>query len=140
MSSENQELRKAGLKVTLPRVKILQILDNSENKHMSAEDVYKALIEADEDVGLATVYRVLTQFETAGLVMRHHFEGGHSVFEIDSVDHHDHIVCNKCGKVEEFYDEVIENQQEKIARKFGFKITDHSMYLYGLCADCQKDN
>lgn len=138
MASENQELRNAGLKVTLPRVKILQILESSDNKHMSAEDVYKALIEADEDVGLATVYRVLTQFEDAGLVMRHHFEGGHSVFELDSVDHHDHIVCNKCGKVEEFFDEVIENQQEKIAKKFGFKITDHSLYLYGLCADCQK--
>lgn len=138
MTSENQELRNAGLKVTLPRVKILQILESSENKHMSAEDVYKALIEADEDVGLATVYRVLTQFEDAGLVMRHHFEGGHSVFELDSVDHHDHIVCNKCGNVEEFFDEVIEDQQEKIAKKFGFKITDHSLYLYGLCADCQK--
>ena len=108
MTTENQELRKAGLKVTLPRVKILQILENSVNKHMSAEDVYKALIEADEDVGLATVYRVLTQFETAGLVMRHHFEGGHSVFELTPVDHHDHIVCNKCGRVEEFYDEIIE--------------------------------
>lgn len=139
MASENQELRKAGLKVTLPRVKILQILESSENKHMSAEDVYKALIEADEDVGLATVYRVLTQFETAGLVMRHHFEGGHSVFELDSVDHHDHIVCNKCGLVEEFYDEVIEDQQEKIAKKAGFKITDHSLYLYGLCGNCQKE-
>ncbi|MEQ8409451.1 MAG: ferric iron uptake transcriptional regulator [Gammaproteobacteria bacterium] len=138
MSSENQELRKAGLKVTLPRVKILQILESSETKHLSAEDVYKALIEADEDVGLATVYRVLTQFETAGLVIRHHFEGGHSVFELDSVDHHDHLVCNKCGQVEEFFDEVIEEQQEKIATKFGFKITDHSLYLYGLCANCQK--
>ncbi|MEX2469201.1 MAG: ferric iron uptake transcriptional regulator, partial [Pseudohongiellaceae bacterium] len=131
MSSENQELRNAGLKVTLPRVKILQILESSETKHLSAEDVYKALIEADEDVGLATVYRVLTQFEQAGLVIRHHFEGGHSVFELDSVDHHDHIVCNKCGKVEEFFDEVIEQQQEKIAKKFNFKITDHSLYLYG---------
>ena len=138
MSSENQELRKAGLKVTLPRVKILQILESSETKHLSAEDVYKALIEADEDVGLATVYRVLTQFETAGLVIRHHFEGGHSVFELDSVDHHDHLVCNKCGQVEEFFDEVIEEQQEKIATKFGFKITDHSLYPYGLCANCQK--
>ncbi len=138
MSSENQELRKAGLKVTLPRVKILQILESSDTKHLSAEDVYKALIEADEDVGLATVYRVLTQFETAGLVIRHHFEGGHSVFELDSVDHHDHLVCNKCGRVEEFFDEVIEEQQEKIATKFGFKITDHSLYLYGLCASCQK--
>ena len=137
MNTENKELRKAGLKVTLPRVKILQILENSENKHLSAEDVYKALIGAEEDVGLATVYRVLTQFESAGLVMRHHFEGGHSIFELTSVDHHDHIVCNNCGKVEEFYDEVIEEQQEKIAKKYGFKITDHSMYLYGICQECQ---
>ncbi|MEQ8954530.1 MAG: ferric iron uptake transcriptional regulator [Gammaproteobacteria bacterium] len=139
MSSENQELRKAGLKVTHPRVKILQILESSDTKHMSAEDVYKALIEADEDVGLATVYRVLTQFESADLVMRHHFEGGHSVFELTSVDHHDHIVCNNCGDVEEFYDEVIEQQQEMIAAKSGFKITDHSLYLYGVCKKCQKE-
>tara|TARA_B100000902_G_scaffold87279_1_gene91400 strand:+ start:764 stop:1183 length:420 start_codon:yes stop_codon:yes gene_type:complete len=138
MSGENQELRKVGLKVTLPRVKILQILENSENKHMSAEDVYKALMESDQDVGLATVYRVLTQFEAAGLVMRHHFEGGHSVFELTSADHHDHMVCNQCGKVEEFFDSIIENQQDKIAEKYGFKITDHSMYLYGLCSGCQK--
>ena len=133
MATENQELRKAGLKVTLPRVKILQILESSETKHLSAEDVYKALIEADEDVGLATVYRVLTQFESAGLVMRHHFEGGSSVFELTTIDHHDHIVCQTCGSVEEFYDEVIESQQEMIAKKYGFRITDHSMYLYGIC-------
>ena len=113
MTSENQELRKAGLKVTLPRVKILQILESSDTKHLSAEDVYKALIEAEEDVGLATVYRVLTQFESAGLVSRHHFEGGHSVFELMPDDHHDHIVCDSCGKVEEFFDEIIEQQQEK---------------------------
>lgn len=138
MSSENNELRKAGLKVTLPRVKILQLLENSETRHLSAEDVYKALIEADEDVGLATVYRVLTQFEAAGLVMRHHFEGGHSVFELSTMEHHDHLVCSKCGLVEEFYDEVIEAQQEKIAKKFGFEITDHSLYLYGICDACQK--
>lgn len=137
MNTENKELRKAGLKVTLPRVKILQILESSDNKHLSAEDVYKALIEAEEDVGLATVYRVLTQFESAGLVMRHHFEGGHSIFELTSVDHHDHIVCNNCGKVEEFFDELIEGQQEQIAKKYGFKITDHSMYLYGICQECQ---
>ena len=139
MATENQELRKAGLKVTLPRVKILQILENSASKHLSAEDVYKALIEADEDVGLATVYRVLTQFESAGLVMRHHFEGGHSVFELTPDDHHDHIVCNKCGNVEEFFDELIEIQQEKIAKKYGFSITDHSLYLYGVCKNCQKN-
>jgi Fur family ferric uptake transcriptional regulator len=138
MPSENQELRDAGLKVTLPRIKILQMLESSATKHLSAEDVYKALIEADEDVGLATVYRVLTQFESAGLVERHHFEGGSSVFELTSVDHHDHIVCNGCGRVEEFFDQVIENQQEAIAEKYGFTITDHSMYLYGLCQDCQK--
>lgn len=137
MSTENQELRKAGLKVTLPRVKILQIMESSDTKHLSAEDVYKALIEADEDVGLATVYRVLTQFESAGLVMRHHFEGGSSVFELTTVEHHDHIVCQTCGSVEEFFDEVIEEQQEKIAKKYGFKITDHSMYLYGICKVCQ---
>ena len=137
MATENQELRKAGLKVTLPRVKILQIMESSETKHLSAEDVYKALIDADEDVGLATVYRVLTQFESAGLVMRHHFEGGSSVFELTTLDHHDHIVCQSCGSVEEFYDEVIEQQQEKIAKKYGFKITDHSMYLYGICKECQ---
>ena len=137
MATENQELRKAGLKVTLPRVKILQIMESSEIKHLSAEDVYKALIEADEDVGLAPVYRVLTQFESAGLVMRHHFEGGSSVFELTTIDHHDHIVCQTCGSVEEFYDEVIESQQEMIAEKYGFRITDHSMYLYGVCKDCQ---
>ena len=137
MASENQELKNAGLKVTHPRVKILQILESSETKHLSAEDVYKALLEANEDVGLATVYRVLTQFEAADLVMRHHFEGGSSVFELTTVEHHDHIVCNKCGSVEEFYDEVIEQQQEKIAEKYGFAITDHSMYLYGLCKNCQ---
>lgn len=138
MSSENQELRKAGLKVTLPRVKILQLLESSATRHLSAEDVYKALIEADEDVGLATVYRVLTQFEDVGLVMRHHFEGGHSVFELSTAEHHDHLVCSKCGLVEEFYDELIETQQEKIAAQFGFVITDHSLYLYGICKDCQK--
>src|SRR5690606_15185440 len=97
MSTENQELKRAGLKVTLPRVKIMQILDGSENRHMSAEDIYNALRDAGEDVGLATVYRVLTQFESAGLVTRHHFEGGHSVFEMTPEEHHDHIVCTKCG-------------------------------------------
>ncbi len=137
MGTENQELRKAGLKVTLPRVKILQILETSENKHLSAEDVYKALLESDQEVGLATVYRVLTQFETAGLVLRHHFEGGHSIFELTPGDHHDHIVCTGCGKVEEFFDEIIEERQDRIAEKLGFKLTDHSMYLYGICPDCR---
>ncbi|MDA9909142.1 ferric iron uptake transcriptional regulator [Gammaproteobacteria bacterium] len=138
MSGENQELRKAGLKVTLPRVKIMQILESAESRHMSAEDVYKALRDADEDVGLATVYRVLTQFEAAGLVTRHHFEGGHSIFEMTPDDHHDHIVCTKCGQVEEFYDEIIEKQQKAAADKHGFTISDHSLYIYGLCANCQE--
>lgn len=138
MSTENQELKRAGLKVTLPRVKIMQILDGSENRHMSAEDIYNALRDAGEDVGLATVYRVLTQFESAGLVTRHHFEGGHSVFEMTPEEHHDHIVCTKCGRVDEFFDEIIEQQQEKVAQRLGFQIKDHSLYLYGTCEDCQE--
>lgn len=142
MGIENQELRKAGLKVTHPRVKILQILESSEQssetKHLSAEDIYKLLLEAGEDVGLATVYRVLTQFETAGLVMRHHFEGGLSVFELTPMEHHDHIVCTQCGRVEEFLDPVIEERQDKVAADLGFKITDHSLYLYGICELCQR--
>lgn len=137
MSGKNQELKQAGLKVTLPRVKIMQILETSELRHMSAEDVYKALRDAGEDVGLATVYRVLTQFETAGLVMRHRFDGGLSVFEISTEEHHDHMVCTKCGKVEEFFDEVIESRQMKVAEDLGYEISDHSLYLYGLCGQCQ---
>jgi len=131
MSTENQELRKAGLKVTLPRVKILQILESSNNKHMSAEDVYKALIGGDQDVGLATVYRVLTQFETAGLVTRHYFEGGHSVFELESGEHHDHLVCMETGKVIEFQNDTIESLQETIAEELGFELVDHNLVLYG---------
>ena len=131
MSTENQELRKAGLKVTLPRVKILQILENSDNKHMSAEDVYKAIIEGDQDVGLATVYRVLTQFETAGLVTRHYFEGGHSVFELESGEHHDHLVCMETGKVIEFQNDTIEALQEQIAEELGYDLVDHNLVLYG---------
>jgi len=134
---ESQELKKAGLKVTLPRTKILEMLEHTTTRHMSAEDVYKRLLESGDDIGLATVYRVLTQFETAGLVVRHHFEGGHSVFEINQGHHHDHIVCVKCGKVDEFIDEVIEGRQRAIADKLGYDITDHSLYLYGICAGCQ---
>lgn len=134
---ENNELKKAGLKVTLPRVKILSILENSDTRHFSAEDVYKVLLEGGEEVGLATVYRVLTQFESAGLVTRHHFEGGHSVFELNAGEHHDHIVCVKCGHIEEFYDEVIEQHQHDIAKKLGFAITDHCLYIYGVCKNCQ---
>lgn len=132
MAIENQELRKAGLKVTLPRVKILQLLEAAEqdNHHLSAEDVYKSLLESGEDVGLATVYRVLTQFESAGLVVRHNFEGGHSVFEVAKGDHHDHMVCLDSGQVLEFCDPVIEKRQHEIAKEKGFKIVDHSLVLY----------
>ncbi len=127
---ENHELRKAGLKVTLPRVKILQILESSEQRHMSAEDVFKALMESGEDVGLATVYRVLTQFEGAGLVERHNFDGGHSVFELDRGDHHDHMVCVDSGEVLEFHSEEIERLQDQIAKDHGYELTGHSLVLY----------
>jgi Fur family ferric uptake transcriptional regulator len=132
MSSENQELRKAGLKVTLPRVKILQILESSAVKaqHMSAEDVYRALLDAGEDVGLATVYRVLTQFETAGMVIRHNFETGHSVFELARGDHHDHMVCMDSGEVIEFLDPIIEQRQRALAEEHGYDLVDHSLVLY----------
>jgi Fur family ferric uptake transcriptional regulator len=134
---ENSQLKKAGLKITHPRVKILQILENCEKRHISAEEVYKLLLLANEDVGLATVYRVLTQFEAAEIVSRHHFEGGHSVFELESGIHHDHLVCVSCGKVDEFHDEVIERRQENIAEEKGYILTDHSLYLYGKCPNCQ---
>ena len=134
---ENQDIRKAGLKVTLPRVKILEILENSEARHVSAEDVYKQLLANDEEIGLATVYRVLTQFEGAGLVERHQFDGGHSVFELNRGTHHDHIVCIRCGKVEEFVDESIEKRQREIATNKGFEIADHSLVIYG---ECKKEN
>jgi Fur family transcriptional regulator, ferric uptake regulator len=130
---ESQDIRKAGLKVTLPRLKVLEILEASEYRHMSAEEVYKELLVRNEDVGLATVYRVLTQFEQAQLVSRHHFEEGHSVFELNQGDHHDHIVCVDCGRVEEFFDETIEQRQDDIAHGLGFKVSSHSLYLYGSC-------
>jgi Fur family ferric uptake transcriptional regulator len=132
MSGENQELRKAGLKVTLPRVKILQLLEHAEsnNHHLSAEDVYKHLLETGEDVGLATVYRVLTQFESAGLVSRHNFESGHSVFELAKSQHHDHMVSLDNGQVIEFVDEIIEKRQREIAAEKGYDIVDHSLVLY----------
>ncbi len=130
MPSENVELRNAGLKVTLPRVKILQMLEASADRHLSAEDVYKALLESGEDVGLATVYRVLTQFESAGLVERHNFDGGHSVFELAKGDHHDHMVCMDSGKVIEFHNEEIEDLQLKIAEEHGYELVGHSLVLY----------
>lgn len=134
---ESQQLRDAGLKITMPRLKILQILEQSAVHHLSAESVYKALLEMDEDVSLATVYRVLTQFEAAGLVSRHNFEGGFSVFELCQGAHHDHMVCVKCGRVDEFFDDIIEQRQRLIAEKVHFKMTDHALNIYGLCPQCQ---
>lgn len=136
---ETHDLRNAGLKVTLPRVKILQILENqATDRHLTAEQVYKILLSEDEEIGLATVYRVLTQFEAAGLVTRHHFEGGNSVFELSDGDHHDHILCIKCGKVDEFTDNVIEARQKDIAQRLGYELTAHGLYLYGYCPKCRK--
>ena len=135
---ETNDLKKAGLKVTLPRMKILDLMESARVRHQSAEDIYQALRDEGEEVGLATVYRVLTQFEAAGLVTRHHFEGGQAVFELNREGHHDHIVCIGCGKVEEFVDEIIEEQQSKIADSKGYEITDHSLILYGKCPECQK--
>ena len=134
---ESSDLRKVGLKVTLPRMKILDILEGSDARHHSAEDVYKILLGTGEDIGLATVYRVLTQFESAGLVKRHHFEGGHSVFELNQGDHHDHILCVKCGRVDEFVDEIIEQHQKDIAARLGYELTDHCLYMYGICSSCK---
>lgn len=136
---ESQDLKKAGLKATLPRLKILKFLEASQVRHMSAEDVYKAMLESGDEVGLATIYRVLTQFEAAGLVTRHHFDEGHSVFELNQGSHHDHILCVKCGRVDEFLDEVIEEQQRKIADAKGYEMTDHALYIYGICPDCRKE-
>ncbi len=127
---ESQELRKAGLKVTLPRVKILEMLENCDTRHLSAEDMYRMLLESGEEIGLATVYRVLTQFEAAGLVIRHNFEGGHAVFELERGPHHDHMVDVESGKVIEFYSEEIERLQREIAAKHGYEIQDHSLVLY----------
>ncbi len=137
-STESADLRNAGLKVTLPRLKILDILAAGTARHMSAEDIYKNLLELNQDIGLATVYRVLTQFEAAGLVTRHHFEGGMAVFELNQGSHHDHIVCVDCGHVEEFMDGGIEERQHAVANRLGFEISDHALILYGHCrnADC----
>lgn len=134
---DKANLKKAGLKITTPRRKILDIMENAADHHLSAEDIYKSLLDSGEEIGLATVYRVLTQFEEAGLVVRHHFEGGQSVFELDHGTHHDHLVCVKCGKVEEFIDNMIEARQQEIAKTAGYQITDHSLNIYGICGDCQ---
>lgn len=132
-----EELKSTGLKATLPRLKILEIFQQSEQRHLAAEDVYRLLIEQQSDIGLATVYRVLTQFEQAGILVRSNFEGGKAIFELDDGNHHDHLVCVSCGKVAEFHDPTIEKRQVAVAKKNGFVITDHELTLYGRCSDCQ---
>jgi len=136
--SSTVDLKQAGLKTTLPRLRILSVLEEGEQHHFTAEEVYKALLNAGEEIAFATVYRVLTQFENAGLVLRHNFEGGRSVFELDDGKHHDHMVCAKCNNVTEFYDAEIEVRQQKVADKHGFELQDHSLYMYGLCANCRE--
>jgi len=128
---ESSDIKNAGLKLTLPRMKILELLEGADNRHLKAEDIYKMLLDSGEEIALATVYRVLTQFEAAGLVTRHHFDGGHAVFEINDGEHHDHLIDIASGKVVEFYDEVIEQRQKEIADKYNFTITEHTMVLYG---------
>ena len=135
--SDPSELKNVGLKATLPRLKILSLFETSSERHLTAEDIYRALLNEHEDIGLATVYRVLTQFEQAGLLIRHHFESGKAVFELNQGGHHDHLVCLQCGRVEEFFDAEIEKRQEKIAKDRGFTIREHSLYLY---VDCAKAN
>lgn len=128
---ESSDIKNAGLRLTLPRMKILELLESSDDRHLKAEDIYKMLLDSGGEIALATVYRVLTQFEAAGLVTRHHFDGGHAVFEINDGEHHDHMVDIASGKVVEFYDEVIEQRQQEIASKYNFTITEHTMVLYG---------
>lgn len=135
--SKSNELKSMGLKATLPRLKILDLFEKAELRHLSADDVYRLLLSENMDIGLATVYRVLTQFEQAGLLERHHFESGKAVFEIKANHHHDHLVCINCGRVEEFVDEEIERRQKKIAKERGFVIQEHALYLY---AECTKAN
>lgn len=133
---ENEKLKNVGLKITNPRLKIFQILEQSSTHHLSAEDVYKTLLEMGEEISLATVYRVLTQFEISGLITKHNFDRDHSVFELRINKHHDHLVCIKCGSIEEFVDEAIEQRQEVIAKSAGFQITDHVLNIYGICPNC----
>jgi Fur family ferric uptake transcriptional regulator len=135
--SKSQELRTSGLKVTLPRLKVLALFEHSEKRHLSAEDIYQMLRDEGMEIGLATVYRVLTQFEQAHLLIRHHFEAGKAVFELNHGDHHDHLVCLQCGRVEEFVDAEIEKRQHAIAKQRGFTIHDHALHIY---ADCTKDS
>ena len=133
-----EDLKSAGLKVTLPRLKILEVLEKSSNHHLSAEDIYRKLMEQHEEVGVATIYRVLTQFEESGIVNKLNFENNQAVYELSNVEHHDHLVCVKCNIIIEFQDDVIEQHQLQIANKYGFQLTDHSLYLYGLCKTCKE--
>ena len=134
--SHADDLKSSGLKATLPRLKILEVFQTSDIRHLTAEDVYKHLLTEGSDIGLATVYRVLMQFEQAGILTRSHFESGKSVFELNEGKHHDHLVCTGCGRVEEFYDPEIERRQQMISKDKGWILQDHAMSLYGLCADC----
>ena len=134
--SDPQSLKNMGLKATFPRLKILELFEKSTQRHMTAEDVYRMLLAENMDIGLATVYRVLTQFEQAGLLERHFFDSGEAVFEVNRGKHHDHLVCVECGKVEEFFDPEIEKRQNAVAEERGFTIQDHALYIYGNCAEC----
>lgn len=138
--TDSDQLKAVGLKITTPRLNILKILKQASQHHVSAENIYHALRNQGEDIGLATVYRVLTQFETAGLVIRHFFEGGQSVFELAQDSHHDHLVCIECARIEEFVDNMIENRQHIIAEQAGFKMTSHQLNIYGICPSCQQNN
>ncbi|ROO24842.1 ferric iron uptake transcriptional regulator [Salinisphaera japonica] len=137
---QTSDLRKAGLKATLPRLKILEVLQQNKQDHLSAEDVYRKLLDNEEDIGLATIYRVLSQFEDAGLVIRHHFEDGHALFELEQGPH-DHLICVKCGKIEEFFDNEMQQRQRDLAQKSGFDLSKHTLVLYGDCqtANCEND-
>ncbi len=138
-SDPDLDLKRVGLKVTHPRLRILRLLEESDVHHLSAEDVYRRLVEDGDDVGIpiATVYRVLTQFEAAGLIVRHNFGDGASCYELDHGEHHDHILCTSCGRVDEFVDEHIEKHQREVAERMGYEITDHALYIYGICNDCR---
>lgn len=137
---DKQQLKNLGLKITGPRTKILQIFEQANTRHLSAEEVYRALRDSGEDVGLATVYRVLTQFESAGLLKKQNFEGGYSLFELNQGEHHDHVVCLKCGRIAEFVDEIIEERQNVMAEKLGYRMMDHSLTIYGFCENCVDEN
>lgn len=140
MSENDLQLKNAGLKVTSPRLKVLELLKSLKDEHISAEDLYKLMLEHEEEIGLATIYRVLNQFDDAGIVTRHHFEGGKSVFELANKKHHDHLVCLDCGKVLEFTDDVIEKRQDDVAKRNGIELTNHSLYLYGNCVKKECEN